>query len=161
MLEAIVKKVFKKKTENDPLNALALLANLDWRGINVLQLYRNYYLQLNAPLTCETINMVLLRHPHCSRLLFETFYAHFSLDPSLGNLEYRQEVILPVKKQQFIESLEKVKQITDDEVLRSMYELIENTLRTNFYIPREAEDTGISIKLDSGKITQMPDPVPF
>ncbi len=161
LLEAIVKQVFQKRTENDPLNALALLANLDWREINVLQLYRNYYLQLNAPLTGETINMVLLRHPHCSRLLFETFYTQFSLDPSLGNQEYRQEVLLPEKKQQFIESLEKVKQVTDDEVLRSMYELIENTLRTNFYIPKEAEDTGISIKLDSGKISQMPDPVPF
>ena len=42
-----------------------------------------------------------------------------------------------------------------------MYELIENTLRTNFYIPKETEDTGISIKLDSNKIAQMPDPVPF
>ena len=39
--------------------------------------------------------------------------------------------------------------------------MIENTLRTNFYIPKEAVDTGISIKLDSGKIAPMPDPVPF
>ena len=62
---------------------------------------------------------------------------------------------------QFLESLEKVKQVTDDEILRSMYDLIENTLRTNFYIPKKTEDIGISIKFDSGKITQMPDPVPF
>ena len=160
-LEAIVKKYFQKKTENDPLNELALLVNLNWREINVLQLYRNYYLQLNAPLTVETINIVLLRHHNCSRLLFETFYTKFSLDTSLGNQEYRQEVHLPEKKQQFLDSLEKVKQVTDDEILRSMYELIENTLRTNFYIPKETEDTGISIKLDSGKIAQMPDPAPF
>ena len=86
--------------------------------INVLQLYRNYYLQLNAPLTVETINIVLLRHPNCSRLLFETFYTKFSLDTSLGNQEYRQEVHLPEKKLQFLESLEKVKQVTDDEIMR-------------------------------------------
>ena len=85
----------------------------------------------------------------------------FSLENSLGNLENRIGFLLPEKKKQFNESLENVKQVTDDEVLRSMYELIENTLRTNFYIPKETEDTGISIKLDSVKIAQMPDPAPF
>ena len=132
-LEGIVKKYFHKKTENDPLNE-HVLVNLNWREINVLQMYRNYYLQLNAHLTVETINIVLLRHPNCSRLLFETFYTKFSLDTSLGNQEYRQKVHLPQKKQQFLDSLEKVKQVTDDEILRSMYELIENTLRTNFFL---------------------------
>ena len=58
LLAPIVKQVFKKKTENDPLNGLALLANLAWREINVLQLYRNLSLQLSAPLTRETINGV-------------------------------------------------------------------------------------------------------
>ncbi len=161
LLEAIVQQVFRKKTENDPLNALALLANLGWREINVLQLYRNLYLQLNAPLTRETINSVLLRHPQCSRLLFETFATRFSLDTSFGNQEYRQEVLLPQKKQEFIESLEKVKQVTDDEVLRCLFELIENTLRTNFYLPKDDDETGISIKIDSKNIELMPDPVPF
>ena len=71
-LEVIVKKYFKKKTENDPLNELALLVNLNWREINVLQLYRNYYLQLNAPLTVETINIVLLTHHNSSRILYQT-----------------------------------------------------------------------------------------
>ncbi len=33
LLAPIVKQVFKKKTENDPLNGLALLANLAWREI--------------------------------------------------------------------------------------------------------------------------------
>ncbi len=160
-LEAIVKNYFQKKTENDPLNALALLANLDWREINVLQLYRNYYLQINAPLTAETINMVLLRYPQCSRILFETFHTKFSLETSLGNLENRLELLLPEKRKEFNESLENVKHVTDDEVLRSIYELIENTLRTNFFIAKRNEDSGISIKLDSGKIAQMPDPVPF
>ena len=161
LLAPIVKQVFKKKTENDPLNGLALLANLAWREINVLQLYRNLSLQLSAPLTRETINGVLLRHPLCSRLLFETFACRFSPESSFGNLIYRQEVLLPQKKHEFIESLVTVKQVTDDEVLRRLFELIENTLRTNYYLQQDTEETGISIKLDSRKIEQMPDPVPF
>ncbi len=161
LLDAIVQHVFQHKTENDPLNGLALLANLGWREINVLQLYRNLSLQLSAPLTRETINAVLLRHPQCSRVLFETFACRFSLDPSFGNLVYRKEVLLPQKKQEFFECLEKVQQVTDDEVLRRLYELIENTLRTNFYLPKDADETSISIKLDSRKIEQMPVPVPF
>ena len=161
LLAAIIQQVYLQKTENDPLNGLALLANLGWREINVLQLYRNLSLQLNAPLTRETINAVLLRHSQSSRLLFETFACRFSLDPSFGNLAYRKEVLLPQKKQEFFESLDKVQQVTDDEVLRSLFELIENTLRTNFYLPKVVEETGISVKLDSRKIEQMPVPVPF
>ena len=42
-----------------------------------------------------------------------------------------------------------------------MFELIENTLRTNYYLQQDTEETGISIKLDSRKIDQMPDPAPF
>ncbi|MED5403884.1 MAG: NAD-glutamate dehydrogenase domain-containing protein [SAR324 cluster bacterium] len=161
LLAAVVQQVYLQNTENDPLNGLALLANLGWREINVLQLYRNLSLQLSAPLTRETINAVLLRHPQSSRLLFETFACRFSLDPSFGNLAYRKEVLLPQKKQEFSESLEKVQKVTDDEVLRRLFELIENTLRTNFYLPKDAEETGVSVKLDSRKIEQMPVPVPF
>ncbi|MBC8257500.1 MAG: NAD-glutamate dehydrogenase [SAR324 cluster bacterium] len=161
LLEAIVQQVFLKNTENDPLNGLALRAKLAWREINVLQLYRNLSLQLNAPLTRETINAVLLRHPNCSRLLFETFACRFSVDSTLGDLSNRQEVLLPQKKQEFLESLEQVQQVTDDEVLRLMFELIENTLRTNYYIEKNSLKTGISVKLDSRKIEQMPVPVPF
>ena len=162
LLKAIVQQVYLHNTENDPLNGLALLANLGWREINVLQLYRNLSLQLSAPLTRETINTVLLRHPQPSRILFETFDCKFSLDASFGKLDYRKEVLLPQKKQEFFECLENVQLVTDDEVLRSLFELIENTLRTNFYLPKkDTEDTGISIKLDSRKIEQMPVPVPF
>ncbi len=45
--------------------------------------------------------------------------------------------------------------------MRRLFELIENTLRTNYYLQQDTEETGISIKLDSRKIEQMPDPVPF
>ena len=34
--------VFHGQTENDPLNALALFAKLDWRAINVMMLYRQF-----------------------------------------------------------------------------------------------------------------------
>ena len=105
LLGAIIQQVYLHKTENDPLNGLALLANLGWREINVLQLYRNLSLQLSAPLTRETINAVLLRHPQSSRVLFETFACRFSLDSSFGELKYRKEVLLPQKKQEFFESL--------------------------------------------------------
>ena len=93
----------------------------------------------------------MLRHPLCSRLLFETFACRFSPESSFGNLIYRQEVLLPQKKHEFIESLITVKHVTDDEVLRRLFELIENTLRTNYYLQQNTEETGISIKIDSRK----------
>jgi glutamate dehydrogenase len=51
--------------------------------------------------------------------------------------------------------------ITDDLVLRRLHSLVQQSLRTNFYIPRPADETVISVKLNSRKSEQMPVPAPF
>lgn len=153
--------VFEGKTENDPLNALTILADLPWRAINVLQLYRNLYLQVGSAYTKEKINRALKHYPNHARSLFEYFEVRFSPDNHHGNLEYRKEVLLPKKRKAFIESLRKVNEVVEDVIFRHLFELVENTLRTNYFIPKTTGDTFISIKLDSRKVKEMPVPVPF
>ncbi|MGK5092944.1 NAD-glutamate dehydrogenase domain-containing protein [Deltaproteobacteria bacterium TL4] len=161
LLGDILKEVFNGRTENDPLNGLALAAKLNWRAINVIQLYRNLYLQLGAHFSSSKINQTLLSHPVSSRILFDTFEQKFSIEPSYGSLEYRQEVTLPQQKQRFFDSLEEVDDISDDLILRSLFNLILQTLRTNFYIPKSGSETFISIKLDSKQIENIPVPAPY
>ncbi len=153
--------VFDSLTENDPLNGLIINTPLNWRSINVLQLYRNVYLQLEAPFSKEKVNQVLLGHKDCASLLFQWFETKFSLEADYGKIEYRKKVLLPKVKQAFFDRLRDVQAVSDDTILRSLANLIECTLRTNFYVPKSNSDTAISIKLASSNVHQMPQPAPY
>ena len=161
LLVPLLRAIFQGRTENDPLNALALKAGLDWKAINVLQLYRNLYLQLGPSFSRETVNCVLRDHADCARLLYEQFVTRFDPDEAYGSVEHRRTVLLPRLEQQFHEALQAVEGITDDLVLRRMHSLVQHSLRTNFYLSRTAEETAISVKLNSRKSEQMPVPAPF
>ena len=153
--------IFKKFTENDPLNGLVISTDLNWRSINVLQTYRNIYHQLEAPYSIEKINNVLLMHSRSTEVLFSYFKSKFSLSDKYGKQDYRKNILLPQIALDFRESLENVESVADDTILRAIFNLIEHTLRTNFYIPKDIHQTGISIKLNSNEIKQMPQPAPY
>ncbi|NBV82562.1 hypothetical protein EBR57_00340 [bacterium] len=158
---SLLTEIFEGRTENDRLNGLALGAELDWRAINVLQTYRNLYLQLGTPHSKDKVNSVLLAHKASTKALFKYFETKFSVDPQFGKQEYRQEVLLPRVTQEFHETLTLVHEVSDDTIFRHLFNLIEATLRTNFYIPKHNRDTFISIKLDSKQVRFMPAPSPY
>ncbi|MBF0278580.1 MAG: NAD-glutamate dehydrogenase [SAR324 cluster bacterium] len=153
--------IFDEETENDPLNALTILAGLDWRAINVLQLYRNCYLQLGGAYTREKVNSALTAYPKHARLIFEYFAAKFSPSKQFGDQKYREKALLPEKRKAFFESLRSVNEVAEDVILRRLFNLLESSLRTSFYIPRSGKHTSISVKLDSKKVHEMPVPVPY
>ena len=161
LLEEILREEFLGRTRNDPLNALALLADLDLGAIKILQLYRNLYLQLNDPYSMDTVNQCLLRNSGCAFSLYQTFSTRFSPEQSYGQLDYRQQVLLPEKDAQFKDLLNKVKDLGEDVILRRLYDLIQNTLRTNFFRKHEISETFISVKLNSRKVEKMPAPTPL
>ena len=161
LIEEILREEFLERTRNDPLNALALLADLNLGAIKILQLYRNLYLQLDDPYSRDTVNQCLLRNPGCAKSLYQIFLTRFSPAQNFGPLEYRQKVLLPEKENQFKDLLNEVKDISEDVILRRLYDLIQNTLRTNFFRKHEISETFISIKLDSRKVEKMPIPTPL
>lgn len=161
LLIDLLRAVFEGRAENDPLNALSVKVKLDWRAIHVLQLYRNLYLQLGAPYSRETINSTLLGYGNGARLLWETFVEKFDPSASRGTLEYRNSVVTPRRAQQFRELLEQVDDMTDDVILRRLHNLVQSSLRTNFFIPKPSGETFLSVKLKSPNVEQMPVPSPF
>jgi len=156
----VLNHVFKNQTENDPLNGLTLKAKLNWRQINIVQTYRNLYLQLGAPYSKEKVTQTLLSHPHSTQLIVDYFETKFSTASSFGKVEYRNEILLPAVKQKFIDSLQTVDEVSDDIILRRLLNLVQHSLRTNFYIPKPPSKNHISIKLDSQNVRQMPQPAP-
>ncbi len=160
-LTTLLTEIFEGRTENDPLNALALSAELDWRAINLFQTYRNLYLQLGTPHSKDKLNSVLLTHTTSTRALYHYFETKFSVDPQFGKQEYRLQVLLPKAQTEFLDTLTQVQEVSDDTILRHLFNLMEATLRTNFYIPKHTKDTFISIKVDSKQVKFMPAPSPY
>jgi glutamate dehydrogenase len=139
---------------DDALNGLILSVGLSCREVESLRTVRNHLLQIRPHYNVETLNRVLLNNSSVAKALFESFAARF--DPNLtGN---RHEKIKLADKTVASE-LVPVTSLAEDEVLRALHNLIQSSLRTNFYqIP---ERPVFSIKVDSRKVEGMPLPRPM
>ncbi len=151
--------IFNEKTTNDPLNRLVLKAKLNWRSIAVLQMYRNYHLQLTPIYSKDKINSALISYPKCASLLWTYFDTKFAPNPQL-TVEKREAALQKIEKD-FFDHLQAVQDVSDDLVFKSLFNCLESTLRTNFYIPKPESETFISIKVLSKNVKVMPKPVPF
>ena len=153
--------VFAQRSENDPLNALVLAANLDWREINVLQAYRNLYLQLGGNVSRNVVNQALLKYPAISRNFCEIFRMLFAPDSRYGDPSHRREVLLPQVRRHYLDTLHPVQEINHDLAFRHLLSLLEATLRTNFFQNIGRHNTLLALKIDSGQVEQMPIPTPY
>ncbi len=149
-----LRRLDEERATDDELNGLILSVGLSWREVEILRTVRNHLLQIRTHYNAETVNQVLLNNSAVALALFNCFAARF--DPALdGN---RPEA-MKAAEQAVHAALESVVSLTEDEVLRALYNLIRCSLRTNFYqIP---ERPVFSIKIDSRNVEGMPAPRPM
>lgn len=149
---------------NDPLNRLLLRADIPWPYVILILAYQMYARQIGSPYGQATVQEALLRHADIVRSLTELFRVKFDPD-----LEGQTKDVVDDKRLQMVErtrravllQLEGVDDITSDQVLRTIYNLIESTVRTNFYARDLTKDSHLVLKLDPQLITRMPEPRPF
>jgi glutamate dehydrogenase len=142
------------RATDDALNGLILSIGMTWREVEALRTVRNHLLQIRSHHNAETINRVLLDNSTVSNALFHCFAAR--LDPTLtGDRAQAMEAA----ENGFHAAMESVASLVEDEVLRAMHNLIQSSLRTNFY--QVPERPVIAIKVNSGKIEGMPSPKPM
>ncbi|MCB0421160.1 MAG: NAD-glutamate dehydrogenase [Bdellovibrionales bacterium] len=153
--------IFDGRIADDPLNSLVLIADLHWKVVSILKLYRNLLLQLKNKYGRNTINNALQKYPHIAAQLTDYFYTKFSVDQKFGEPEYRSSQLLPSLRKKFIENLREVSEVSYDYIFRRIFDLMEKTLRTNFFIPKENGETFISVKIDSKRIAECPVPTPY
>ncbi|UVW36290.1 NAD-glutamate dehydrogenase [SAR92 clade bacterium H455] len=150
--------VWKGDAENDSFNRLVIGARLDWRAVAMLRLYARYLKQLGISYSQEFIADTLCRYLDITRNLVALFKSYF--DPRYAG-ETRSERVqgLVVK---ILAALDDVDNISEDNVIRSYLEVIQATLRTNFFqtIEDGSSKSYISVKLESGKISLAPKPRP-
>jgi glutamate dehydrogenase len=150
--------IFNGNTSNDPLNALSVKAYLSWRQLNIIKTYRAYLLQIDLSTSREKINATLLKNITICKLMVTYFEEKF--DPVIKEDSHKRQLNrLSKLNSRFFDNIRKVSDITEDIILKRLFSIIENTLRTNYFIPKPL-DYFISIKLDTQKI-KLSLPVPY
>ncbi|MBN2644609.1 MAG: NAD-glutamate dehydrogenase [Desulfuromonadaceae bacterium] len=148
-------------TENDYLNHLLVRTGLDWQQIDVFRAYRNYYFQLGSPFTKKSVAYALINNPRAALALSRYFEARFKPDPAWSDPLQREEQALSPARFELIESLKDVANVNEDRILRLMFNLIDSTVRTNFFKRRDQQEYFLSFKISAIGITDMPVPRPL
>jgi glutamate dehydrogenase len=116
---------------NDRLNALVIAAGMNWRQVEVLRAYASYGFQVGAVPSRLSFPHALEKHPGLAALLFRLFEVRFEPGGpfSLEDRDARAGVV----RQEIQAALEGVSSLSDDRALRALTNLIDSTLRTNYY----------------------------
>ncbi|MCK9608558.1 MAG: NAD-glutamate dehydrogenase [Methylomonas sp.] len=159
LLETI-QAVMAFRVENDALNKLVIMTAMDWRACDVLRTYRNYYLQLEHRTTKDSIHHALINNSHVTKALYDYFEARFRPNPDWQDSLIREEQVLFPLRLHLLESMASVSNINDDRILRTLFNLIDATVRSNFHQRCLLDDYFIAIKVHSLGVIDMPAPKP-
>ncbi|NDH66559.1 MAG: NAD-glutamate dehydrogenase [Gammaproteobacteria bacterium] len=143
-----------EEIENDGFNQLVLLASMPCRQVAVLRMYAKYFKQIGFTFSQEYIEKTLLANASIAKKLFQMFEVKFNQ----GDVD-----AYGVLKQSVLDDLEKVTNLDEDKIIRQYVQVVNETLRTNYY--QKGSDgknkSYISIKLNSKGIPGMPRPYPL
>ncbi len=150
-------KVWQGEADSDGFNRLVLDTHLNWKQVVLLRAYSRYMKQINVPYSQTYIIESLAQNAGIVKLLVDLFELKF--DPGKKSSEARFGKLLA----RFESKLEAVYSLDHDRILRAYVNLVQATLRTNFY---QSDDQGnsknyISFKFDPSKIDGMPLPKPM
>ena len=153
--------VWRGLAGSDAFNKLVLSAGLNWREAAVIRAYGSYLRQIGAPFGQTYLSDTMLRHAQISRNLMQMFRTLF--DPSSGkSVNDRRKATKPAVAA--IEAaLDDIPSLDEDRIIRHYLNLVQVTLRTNFYQkgPDGAQLPAISFKFDSENVDGAPHPRPI
>lgn len=160
-LLATLDALLRGKVDNDPLNELLVLTGLSWREIDIFRGYRNYYFQLGTPFVLSRFHQALSRHPQITLLLYRYFEARFRPDPRWSDpMQREEEGLLPIRLE-LVDAFKSITDVNEDRILRILFNLIDSTVRTNFYQRQAQKDYFLAFKISSLGVIEMPAPRPL
>ncbi|MDO6426901.1 NAD-glutamate dehydrogenase [Thalassotalea sp. 1_MG-2023] len=149
-------KVWTGKLEDDGFNRLILGAQLAGREVSILRAYAKYERQIGGTFSQNYIEDTFARYPNIAELLLKLFELRF--EP-----KGKQNPKTIAKLLEEIESsLDNVANLDDDRIIRRFVEMINATIRTNYFQPDAdgEEKPYISFKITPSVISDIPQPVP-
>jgi glutamate dehydrogenase len=161
IFEELFRRVWHGEAENDAFNRMMLSSYMSWREIALLRTYARYMRQIRFSNSQTFISNTLVNHVNLTRILLELFEIRFNPDrfQSFGKCQAAQQKL----EIEFNAGLDEVENLSEDRVLRLFMELMQATLRTNYYQP-DADGQPkpyISVKFDPSRIPDMPLPMPM
>ncbi|MCG8521644.1 MAG: NAD-glutamate dehydrogenase [Pseudomonadales bacterium] len=161
IFEELFRRVWHGEAENDAFNRLLLSSYMSWREIALLRTYARYMRQIRFSNSQTFISNTLVNHVNLTRILLEYFEIRFNPErfKSKGKSEAAQQKL----EIEFNAGLDEVENLSEDRVLRLYLELMQATLRTNYYQPdgEGRPKPYISVKFDPSQIPDMPLPLPM
>ena len=145
--------IWNQRSENDAFNRLLFSACIKAKNIQIIRAYTTYLNQMRFPHSRTYIIEAMNAYPEITLLLVKCFLHKF--DPQKTDTESYKEVIGTINAKLLdIESLD------HDVIYKRIVNLIESTLRTNYFQLSNDEADCISFKLDSRQIEGLPKPSP-
>ena len=184
-------RVWSGEAEDDGFNRLALSPGLDWREVAMLRAYAKYLRQVRFSLSQSYMEDTLSAHPALVLDLARLFHARFdpgraggagggaaeaaATTGATGATGAAPAAASPAGEgapsdgdppyaiaERILAALEAVSSLDEDRILRTFFELIDGTLRTNYH--QRAPDGGhrpcLALKLDPSCVHEMPEPKP-
>jgi len=146
--------------EDDSLNALLVSGGLNWREVEVVRAYIAHGRQLGASIPISVAHRTWRAHPQAAKLLMALFRARFN--PALGAADDPARTALVGKNHKaFADYLDGVQTSAEDRVLRGPLNLLDSTLRVNFFREADREDRPYAYKIDCSKVDGMVEPRPY
>lgn len=138
--------------ESDGIDALVIGEGLDWRQTALLRSYAKYLQQLGTTTSYGFIADTLNGNVRATRALLALFHAKF--DPALDTAARFQATA--VARKEVLAAIEAVPVLDADRLLRTFMNLVESTLRTNYF----QKKLHLSFKLTPAAIAAAPFPRP-
>jgi glutamate dehydrogenase len=152
MLADAIEAVFSNKIVDDVLNRVVLRAGIPWDAVDLLRAYNGHARQLGLRFPIARVQEILLAQPGQVRALWAYFQARF--DPSQGDNRAGR---ITRAHEALDDGLRQITDSDQDRLFRTWANLMESTLRTNFY-RRDRAFHYISFKVDCARVTNMPPP---
>ncbi|AXJ09240.1 NAD-glutamate dehydrogenase [Arthrobacter sp. PM3] len=139
-------------SESDRFDALVLREGIQWRQAAILRSYAKYLQQLGTTTSYGFMADTLLANVRATRALLALFRAKF--DPGLT--APRRLGDTEAARKELLAAIEDIPVLDADRLLRTFMNLVESTLRTNYFQHRPH----LSLKLNPAAIASAPFPRP-
>ena len=161
-LKDAITAIWNGHADNDNFNALILMSGLNWKTTSAFRAIARYLRQIRSRFTIHSMARTLANYPEITRDLATYFALRF--DPEVKARDKKMQS----KHSDITSAIENISSSDDDRIVRNFLNVMDATLRTNFYsdILSKAgtEDTPtpvLAFKVDPSAVAIMPQPVPY
>jgi len=156
--EDVFEKIWNNQLENDTLNMLSFYASMPWEDITILRAYIHYLRQTGIAYSLPYMESAITSYPDIAKSLVAYFKDLFDTSSDALSEKQKENRVKTIYKK-----LDVVTSLDHDRIFRSLAGLMSATLRTNFYqFDKDGQHKDyLSLKLDSTKIEELPEPKPY